>query len=826
VILFEPKQRNFHRTTEIANIKIRFLQNLRYQVAKDEFLATPKDMLNSLAKTVWEPLVENWLDTHQTYNHDNVRRVYYLSLEFLMGRSLINTITNMKKIGEYQQALEELGYDLEDFREQEEDAGLGNGGLGRLAACFLDSLATMQLPAYGYGIRYDYGIFRQEISNGYQIEHPDNWLRYGNPWEIGRPEALYHIHFYGNTEEEYDDKGKIKVKWVNTQSVLAMAYDTPIPGYGNNTVNTLRLWSAKATREFNLESFNKANYVGAVRDQVESENISKVLYPNDLEYLGKELRLKQQYFFSSASLQDALRRFRKNNSDIRTLPDKVIFQLNDTHPSIAIVELLRLLIDEEGLEWTEAWAIITRTFAYTNHTLMPEALEKWPVELMTKLLPRHMQLIYEINRRFLIELSAKFPNDPAKQRQLSIIEEGDHKNIRMAHLAIVGSSRINGVARLHSDLLIEKMFPDFYTLYPEKFTNVTNGITQRRWLLKSNPALSELISAHIGPEWITNLDKLKDLKTLAKDKAFQTKWRDIKTGNKQRFAAYLRKTQGIDINPNTMFDFQVKRMHEYKRQLLNALHCIHLYNEIKANPKGNFIPRTVMFGGKSAPGYFLAKLVIKLVNAIGDIVNNDPEVKPYLNVFFLENYRVSLAEWIFPAAELSEQISTAGTEASGTGNMKFALNGALTIGTLDGANVEIQEEVGKDNIFIFGLKVDEVNKLKAKGYNPKSYYEKSPSLKKVIDMIKNNYFSKNEPGIFDPIIRSLLEEGDQYLVLADYDSYVKAQKKVEKTYANAARWNEMSILNVASIGKFSSDRSIADYNNNIWHLDEVPIQKQ
>lgn len=818
------RNRNFKRTTDIAKIKIEFLNNLRYLMAKDEYSATSKDLYEALAKTAWEPMTDNWITTMQTYYQKDVKRIYYLSLEFLMGRTLGNSLVNIKKLGEYSQAMEELGYSLEDLQEEENDAGLGNGGLGRLAACFLDSMATLGLPGYGYGIRYDYGIFRQEIKDGYQIEHPDNWLRYGNPWEVGRPEAIHPIKFYGEVKETHNGNGELKMEWVNTQNVLAMAYDTPIPGYGNHTVNTLRLWSAKGTREFNLKYFNQANYVGAISEKALSENISKVLYPNDLEYLGKELRLKQQYFFSSASLQDALRRYKKTHDKIEGLADKVVFQLNDTHPSIAIPELMRILIDEEDLEWEEAWKITVKVFAYTNHTLMPEALEKWPVELMTKLLPRHMQIIYEINRRFLAQVTEKMPGQTEKHRKLSIIEEGNSRFVRMANLAIVGSSHINGVAALHSELLKTRMFPEFYELCPKKFTNKTNGITQRRWLLKSNPRLSELISEKIDSGWTTDLLQMKQLLKFVKDGDFQSRWRAVKNQNKISLAEYLEKEQGLAINPNSMFDVQIKRMHEYKRQLLNILHVIYLYNEIKKGPGHGRIPRTVLFGGKAAPGYFLAKLIIKLINSVGDVINNDPMVSDTLRVYFLENYRVSLAERIFPAADLSEQISTAGTEASGTGNMKFALNGALTIGTLDGANIEILEEVGKKNMFIFGLTEDEVHKLKNDSYNPKEYYQSNPDLKKVLDMIRDNHFSRKEPGIFDPLIRSLLEEGDAYLLLADFQSYVDCQKNVEKAYSNQQKWTEMSIKNVANIGKFSSDRTIEEYNSEIWDVPKLDIE--
>jgi starch phosphorylase len=809
------RKRNFQRTADISRIKLEFLSNLRYLLAKDEYSATKRDLFEAISKTAWEPIIDNWINTLQGYYERDVKRVYYLSLEFLMGRALGNSLVNLQKDDEYAQALEELGYDLEELREEEIDAGLGNGGLGRLAACFLDSMATLGIPGYGYGIRYDYGIFRQEIKHGRQIEHPDNWLRNGNPWEVARPEATYTIKFYGSTREvtRNDDTN---VEWIDAEEVHATAYDMPIPGFANNTVNTLRLWSARGTREFDLESFNQADYIGAIAAKATSENISKVLYPNDLEYLGKELRLKQQYFFSSASLQDAIKRFKKTHDDIRLLPQKAIFQLNDTHPSIAIPELMRILIDIENLAWEEAWAITEKCFAYTNHTLLPEALEKWPVQLLERLLPRHMQIIYEINRRFLLRVEKKFPGDMDKVAKLSIIEENHERQVRMANLAIVGSCYINGVAELHSRLLKTRMFPDFYALCPEKFTNKTNGITQRRWLLKSNPRLARLITATIGEQWITDLDGMRALRKHARDADFRARWQAVKQENKEEFANYLQQQLHISVDPKSMFDFQVKRMHEYKRQLLNILHTIAVYQELKEQANSKRLPRTVFFGGKAAPGYFMAKLVIHLINNVAAVINNDDEVNHLLRVVFLENYRVSMAEKIFPAAELSQQISTAGTEASGTGNMKFALNGALTIGTLDGANIEIREEVGDSNIFIFGLKEAEVHQLKNDHYQPRAYFEQDKRLKAVIEAIRSNVFSQQEPGVFQPLLDALLDQGDQYMLMADFDSYYRCQLEVERCYRNPDKWARMSINNVAGIGKFSSDRTIREYNDEIW----------
>ncbi|HEY7676778.1 MAG TPA: glycogen/starch/alpha-glucan phosphorylase [Candidatus Methylomirabilis sp.] len=807
----------------MRSLQTGFVNHLTYSLAKDEYSATPHDRFVSLALTVRDRLIERWIATQQAYYQQDAKRIYYLSLEFLMGRMLGNSLINLGLLDEAHRALHELGYGLEALREVEPDAGLGNGGLGRLAACLLDSMATLELPAYGYGIRYEYGIFRQHIADGRQAETPDTWLRYGNPWEIGRPEYLYPVKFYGRVHQYVDAQGIFRSDWVDAQQVMAMAYDTPIPGYRNNTVNTLRLWAAKASREFNLEHFNYGDYEKAVVERNQSENITRVLYPNDSFFVGRELRLRQQYFFVSATLQDILRRYRKTHRTFAAFPRKNAIQLNDTHPSIAIPELMRLLLDEEGLGWEEAWDLTVRTFGYTNHTVLPEALELWPVSLVASVLPRHLQIIYEINHRFLEAVRRRFPGDGERVRRLSLIEEGDERKVRMAHLAIVGSHSVNGVAALHTRILQEDVFKDFYAFWPEKFNNKTNGVTQRRWLRKCNPGLSALISRHIGDAWITDARALRRLLPLADDRQFQEEWRRVKRENKERLARYIQERNRLAVDPGSLFDCQAKRIHEYKRQLLNALHVITLYNRLKADPRAAVVPRTVIFAGKAAPAYYRAKLVIKLVNAVGDAVNADPDVGGRLRVAFLANYGVSLAERIVPAADLSEQISTAGMEASGTGNMKFALNGALTIGTLDGANVEIEAEVGGENIFIFGLRAEEARALRREGYNPWHYYERDPELKRAIDMIAGGHFSRGEPGLFGPLVNALLHGGDQYMVLADYAAYVRCQERVSATYRDPAAWTRMSILNCANMGTFSSDRTALEYAREIWDVTPVPI---
>jgi len=806
------------------SLKKSFLDHIAFSLAKDKYSATKRDYYLSLALAIRDRLVERWVRTQQRYYQVDAKRVYYLSLEFLMGRSLGNSIMNLEMDFACRKALEELGFDLEEMLDIEWDAGLGNGGLGRLAACYLDSMAFHALPAYGYGIRYEYGIFFQKIQNGYQVETPDNWLRYQNPWELPRPEHLYPVRFYGRVEVDKWPDGRPRFLWLDGEEVMAMAYDTPVPGHGNNTVNTLRLWSAKATREFDLSYFNSGDYVSAVEDKNQKENITRVLYPSDNVYQGKELRLKQQYFFVSATLQDAIRRYKKTQPDMKAFPDKTVFQLNDTHPSIAIPEMLRLLMDQEGMEWQEAWDITEKVFAYTNHTVLPEALEHWPVSMIERMLPRHWQIIGEINRRLMDEVEKRHPGDQGKKDAMSIISAGPEPQVRMANLAIAGSFSVNGVAELHTRILREKGFPEFNEFFPGKFNNKTNGITPRRWLKKCNPGLSELITRHIGSEWIKDLSLLKELAPLAGDSLFRERWRVIKRENKIRLAEYIRTHNGQEINVNSMFDVQVKRFHEYKRQLLNVLGVIAQYNRIKKDPKAPVVPRTVIFGGKAAPGYFMAKLVIKLINCVADKVNSDPDIGNKLKVVFLANYGVSLAELIMPAAELSQQISTAGMEASGTGNMKFALNGALTIGTLDGANIEIMEEVGEENIFIFGLKTEEVAELRTKGYDPKNHYHSNGQLKEVLDQLDSGFFCQEDPGLFKPIVDSLLNKGDYYLLLADFASYMECQEKVSRTYQDPDQWTEKAIINVANMGKFSSDRSIKEYAEQIWKAQSVPIE--
>ncbi len=764
----------------------------------------------------------NWKTSKERVIQLQAKQMYYFSMEFLIGRLLTSNLMNLGVYDTVNEGLKELGINLSDLEEIEQDPGLGNGGLGRLAACFMDSLATLDLPAFGYGIRYDYGIFRQEIHNGYQVEQPDEWLRNGNPWEIERPEVKAVVRFGGKVETVIRN-GKPEFIWEPTQHIEGVAYDTPIVGYGGKTVNTLRLWKSKSAEEFDLNEFNEGDYVEAVRAKVMAENLTKVLYPNDVFYLGKELRFKQQYFFVACSLWDIIRRFKKSNCAWHEFPQKAAIQLNDTHPALAVCELMRILIDEEQLEWNKAWEIVTNTFAYTNHTLMPEALEKWPSQMFEKLLPRHLQIIFEINHRFLQEVAIKFPGRNDLIQAMSLIEEGKEKQVRMAYLSIVGSHSTNGVAALHTELLKSRLVPDFAAVYPERFNNKTNGITQRRWLLKSNPGLSALINETIGQSWITDLDQLQQLKKYATDSSFQKKFMATKQQAKKEFAQYLQQTEGWLINPDSIFDVQVKRIHEYKRQLLNALHIIMLYNKIRSREGDQLQPRTFMIGGKAAPGYKMAKLIIKFINSIGNVINNDPKMKNRLALHFLPNYRVSLAERIFPASNVSEQISTAGTEASGTGNMKFMCNGALTIGTLDGANIEIAEEVGKENMFVFGMNAEEVNTLK-QDYNPMKYYNEDAEIKAVIDLIQSGHFNFGEPGIFDPLLKTILSPYDQYVVLGDLRSYADAQQKIDSLYADINKWNEKAILNIAASGKFSSDRTIKQYADEIWNIKPCAIE--
>jgi len=797
--------------------------HLRHTLAKDEYSKTNWDNYRSVVLTILDRLHDRWIKTQQHYYELDTKRVYYISMEYLIGRLLDNMLVNLEIRDVVAEALEDLNLDYEKIRDAEWDAGLGNGGLGRLAACFLDSMATLGIPAVGYGIRYDYGIFYQQIQNGYQIEKPDLWLRYGNPWDIIRPKMQYPVKFYGNQVAHETNNGGHKYNWENTKDVLAIAYDTPIPGYGNNVVNHLRLWKAESSRHLDLKSFNQGEYIDAVRDNQLEQNISRVLYPNDKVFVGQELRLKQEYFLVSASMQDILRRFKKQTDDWTKLPERVAIQCNDTHPNLAIPELMRVLLDEEDISWEKAWDITVNTMAYTNHTLMPEALEKWPVSLVRHLLPRHLDIIYEINRRFLDKVEAKSGGDRNKCSRMAIVSEGENPVVHMAHLGIVGSRKVNGVAALHSKLLKEQMFRDFHEMYPDKFTNKTNGITPRRWLKQCNPKLSELITEKIGDSWITHLEDLRKIEKYADDKEFKKRFTEIKLHNKQRMADYIREKRDIEIDPSSMFDIQIKRIHEYKRQLMAALHVITLYNRLKANPNLDIAPRTVLFAGKAAPGYTMAKHHIKLINSIGEKINNDPDTSGKLKCLFLENYSVTLAELMIPSANLSEQISTAGKEASGTGNMKFALNGALTIGTLDGANIEILEEVGEENIFIFGNKVEDVEQLRRQGYNPMNYYHANKELKIALDQIKNGVFSPEDPELFHPVINNLLHEGDYFMVLADYEAYVKKQEEVSEVYKDPDEWNRRAIINVANIGKFSSDRTIMDYANEIWQVEPVKL---
>lgn len=814
----DPDELQCETTAELDTAMIiikSFLEHMEYTLGKDKYTALDRDVYNALSYAVRDRLIERWLDTQQAYYHEDPKRIYYVSMEFLMGRFLENALINLGLLDDFRNAMESLGYDFNKIADDEQDAGLGNGGLGRLASCFLDSLSTMSIPAYGYGIRYEYGIFRQKIVEGAQLELPDNWLRYVNPWEIDRQQHLHEVKFYGKVVERKGPDGRVHQEWIETENVMAMAYDTPIPGYATHTVNTLRLWSAKATREFDLKFFNEGNYIRAIEKKMTSENISKVLYPADNVQEGRELRLKQEYFLASSTIHDVIYRFRKMHKDLRQLPDKVAVQLNDTHPALCIPELMRILIDYEHFSWEDAWNVTVRTFAYTNHTILPEALERWPIWFFEHILPRHLMIIYEINERFLLEVRNRFPGDEEKVERLSIIEENWERKIRMANLAIIGSHSVNGVAELHSEILKQDLFRDFYDMFPERFNNKTNGITQRRWLLKANHALSSLITSYIGDGWCTNLYEMKKLTPLAEDPAFRNEWQRVKLEAKKELADYILKHNCIEIDPDSMFDCQVKRIHEYKRQLLNVLHVIALYNRIKSGDTSTIPPRTVIFSGKAAPSYFMAKLIIRLINAVADIVNNDDAIKNRLKVIFLANYNVSLAEKIFPAADLSEQISTAGTEASGTGNMKFTLNGAITIGTLDGANIEIMEEVGEENIFIFGLNAEEVGRLRQK-YNPRDWYTGNPELKQVIDMISSGFFSPEAPDLFQPIVDSLLNNGDFYMLMADFSSYMASQEEVNRLYLDRDEWSRISILNSAGVGKFSSDRTIEEYARDIW----------
>lgn len=811
---------------KLTPVKQAIQNHLVLSCFKTEKSSTERDWYQATAYTVRDHIVERWVNTSNAYEEKDPKRLYYLSLEFLIGRMLNNAALSMDLKDSVGKGLKALGRDLEVTAEMEHDAALGNGGLGRLAACFLDSMATMDLPAEGYGIRYEYGMFKQSIENGQQIENPDNWLRHGNIWEFQRPEATYSIKFYGKTVTVPGDKGTKQV-WVDEEHVVAMPYDMPVPGYGTETVNTLRLWSARAAHEFDLGEFNDGNYDKAVEGRTDTESISKVLYPNDSSVNGRELRLKQQYFFVSASIQDILRRFLSKRSGTskavwRELPKKVAIQLNDTHPAIGVAEMMYQLVDVYGLDWDFAWGLTIKIFAYTNHTLMPEALETWSVNLFSRLLPRHLEIIYQINHEFLQMVNHHFPGDAALLKRVSIVDETHGRRIRMAHLAVVGSHTVNGVAALHSELLKTTLFADFHKIYPNKLTNMTNGITPRRWLNQANPELTALIEKAIGAGFKKDLTKIKKLTPLADDKDFRKAFRSVKQQKKEQLAHKVEALTGIRLDTNSIFDTQIKRIHEYKRQLLNVLHVITLYNRIRSGELKNITPRSIIFAGKAAPGYWFAKLIIRLINDVAAIVNEDVAVKGLLKVVYYPNYDVSAAETLFPGSDLSEQISTAGTEASGTGNMKMALNGALTIGTLDGANVEIMEEVGEDNIFIFGLTTPEVTAVKAGHYIPRDYYNNNAELKQVIDMISSGYFSVEEPTRYQAVADNLLN-GDHYLLLADYESYIAKQDEVAAVYQDQEEWSRRAILNVANMAKFSSDRTIAEYADQIW--DVSPVEK-
>lgn len=806
---------------EPDELKETILENIKNQFRKTIDQVSKEQIFQAVAFAVRDIIIDQWIETHKTYDKEDTKTVYYLSMEFLMGRALGNNIINLKVDDIFREVLDELGLDLNTIEDQEQDAGLGNGGLGRLAACFLDSLSTLEYPAYGCGIRYRYGIFKQEINNGYQVEKPDDWLKDGNPFEVRREEYGTEIKFGGNVTVKTVE-GKQKFVLENYQSVKAIPYDIPIVGYNNNTVNTLRLWDAEAIQSFDLESFDRGEYNKAVEQENLAKTIVEVLYPNDNHYKGKELRLKQQYFFVSATIQQVIKKFKQKHSDMTTLPEKVVFHINDTHPSLTIPELMRILMDEEGLEWEEAWQITTKTCAYTNHTILAEALEKWPIDLFKNLLPRIYQIIEEINRRYCLELVEKYKFDNYRVARMAIVGYGQ---IRMAWLAIVGSFSVNGVARLHTEILKNDELKEFYEIYPDKFNNKTNGITQRRFLLHANPKLAQWITRKIGDDWCVRLNHLKHLEQFVDDKNAQKEFMDIKHANKVRLAEYIKEHNNITVDTRSIFDIQIKRLHEYKRQLMNILHVMHLYNQLKENPDYDMMPRTFIFGAKAAPGYIRAKLIIKLINNVAHVINNDKSINNKIKVVFIENYRVSNAEILFSGADVSEQISTASKEASGTGNMKFMLNGAVTIGTLDGANIEIAEEVGEENCFIFGLTSDEVLKYQKDGtYNPWDIYNNDKNIQKVMNQLIDGTYSPEDPELFRTIHDSLLyEPGDQYFVLKDFNAYTEAHKKIDTVYRDEAKWAKMCMLNTANCGKFSSDRTIDQYANEIWNLKKTKV---
>jgi len=810
----------------VEDLSREIMDNLYYRQGRIPHVATGNDWYMALSYTVRDQIINRWVKTIETLVRKDVRIVNYLSAEFLLGPHLVNNMINLGIYGKMKEAATRLGLDFEAIVEREEEPGLGNGGLGRLAACFLDSLATLEIKAVGYGVRYEFGIFDQEIRDGWQVEVTDKWLRLGNPWEIERPEIAFEVNLGGYTEPYTDREGRYRVRWIPNRVVKGVAYDTPVLGYKVNSVNLLRLWKAEAVESFDFQAFNVGDYYGAVDEKVVSETISKILYPNDEPVIGKTLRLEQQYFFVSCSLQDLIRFQLLSGNSLDTFHKWTAIQLNDTHPSIAVAELMRLLVDEHFMDWDEAWDITRKTFAYTNHTLLPEALEKWSLPLFRKVLPRHLEIICEINHRFLEEVRLRYPDDEDRMARLSIIDESGEKYVRMAHLACVGSHAINGVAALHSELLKKTILRDFYKLWPKKFRNVTNGVTPRRWMVLSNPRLTELITSQIGDRWISHLEEnLRELEKHAEDPDFRTKWQAVKHKNKRDLANLIAERTGTQVNPASLFDIQVKRLHEYKRQHLNLLHIVTLYSRLKKNPELDITPRTVIFGGKAAPGYFMAKLIIKLINSVAEVINDDPDVADRLKVVYFPDFNVKNGHHIYPAADLSEQISTAGKEASGTGNMKFSMNGALTIGTLDGANIEIREEVGPENFFLFGLTAEEVYELKSKGYNPEQVYASNARLKETIDLIGSGLFSPEDPNLFKPLIDSLLYK-DEYMVLEDYPSYVDCQDRVSRAYRDQEKWTRMSILNVARMGKFSSDRSIREYSRHIWRVEPVPIKPE
>ena len=809
--------------TSVDSIKRSFLDNLAYIQGRFAPIASMNDYYMALAYTVRDRLMCRWTKTAKTYLEKASRTVCYLSAEYLLGPQLGNNLNSLGIYSEVKQAMEELGLNLDTLLDQEPEPGLGNGGLGRLAACFMDSLATLNIPTIGYGIRYEFGIFNQEIRNGWQVESTDKWLRFGNPWEIARPEIFYDIKFGGHTENYIDEDDRYRSHWIPDEVVKSIPYDMPIIGYKASTANFIRLWKAEACESFDFKAFNIGDYYGAVEEKMSSENITKVLYPNDEPEAGKVLRLKQQYFFVSSSLQDMIRIYQQRGKFLGYFSDKYAIQLNDTHPAIGVADLMRLLVDEHQQDWDQAWNITQKSFCYTNHTVLPEALEKWPLSLFKKLLPRHLEIILEINRRFLEELRKKFNNDIAKIERMSIIDESGNCKIRMANLACVGSHAVNGVSELHTELIKKELLPDFHELWPDKIRNKTNGVTPRRFILLDNPKLANLITEAIGDNWIKNLSELRKLEKFINDPSFMEKWHEIKLSNKKNLANFVSRKMGIRVNPESLFDIQVKRIHEYKRQNLNILHVISLYNKIRHNPNVDFTPRTIFFAGKAAPGYYKAKLIIKLINDVADTINNDLMVRDRLKVIFLPNHNVKNARWVFPAADLSEQISTAGKEASGTGNMKFAMNGALTIGTLDGANVEMLEEIGEENFFIFGLKTEEVLELKKKGtYNPQDYINRSEELIEVFNLINSGHIVEN-PKIFRPMIDDLMHS-DRFLVCADFDSYSGCQKRASDVYRDQKQWTKMSLLNSARMGKFSSDRSISEYCEDMWNVKPVLIK--